>query len=448
MRFISLLGLLFSIWLLPANAAWAKTFNAESFTLDNGLEVVVVPNHRAPIVSHMVWYKFGAADEAPGKSGIAHFLEHLMFKGTQTVPSGQFSSTVKKMGGEDNAFTSQDYTAYYQNVPLNHLEKVMQMEADRMKNLVLNDQEVASERNVIIEERRQRIDNNPQSKMMEQLMSAVFVNHPYSKPIIGWLHEMQKLTRDDAVDYYDKWYAPNNAILVVTGDITAEQLKPLARKYYGVIPPQMIPERVHPAPAPIGADHRVIMQDPRIGPPVVMKIYRAPRGNDAVDLLAEIIGGNSTARLYSNLVVNNRVAISAGASYDPVSLDDTTLSVFASPTPKLAISDIETALENQIAQIAQKGVTADELAAAKKRKQAGLTYYLDSLQGPAMVFGRALASGFSVDYVENTSDRLEKVSLEEVNLAARMIFAPDNLPVTGILLPEPKTVPANGGKKK
>lgn len=448
MRFIALLGLLFSLSLTPAYAASEKTFNAQTFTLDNGLEVVVVPNHRAPIVSHMIWYKFGAADEAPGQSGIAHFLEHLMFKGTPTVPNGQFSTTVKKMGGDDNAFTSQDYTAYYQNVPLNHLEKVMQMEADRMKNLMLTDEEVASERDVVIEERRQRIDNNPQSKMQEQLMSALFVNHPYSKPVIGWLHEIQQLTRDEAIDYYDKWYAPNNAILVVSGDITAEQLKPLARKYYGVIPPQMVPDRFHPAPAPIGAEHRVIMQDSRIGRPVLLKAYRSPRGSDAIDILSEILGGNSTARLYSEMVVHNRVAISAGATYDPVSLDDTTLTVYASPTPKFAISDIETALEAQIAQIIDKGVTADELDAAKKRKKASLTYYLDSLQGPAMVFGRALSSGFSVDYVENAAARIDQVTLDDVNKAAKAVFASGNIPVTGILLPEVKPLPTKGGKKK
>ena len=235
---------------LAALPAQAKTFNAETFTLENGLQVVVIENHRAPVVTHMVWYKFGAADEKQGESGVAHFLEHLLFKGTTKVPDGQFSTTVKKMGGVDNAFTSHDYTAYYQNVPRVSLPKVMEMEADRMNNLALREEQIASEREVIIEERRQRIDNTPQAKFQEQLMSALFVNHPYSTPIIGWLHEMKELTRDEVLSYYNTWYAPNNAIVVVSGDVTAAELKPLAEKYYGPLAVREVPRRRPPPPRP------------------------------------------------------------------------------------------------------------------------------------------------------------------------------------------------------
>jgi len=426
---------------LPAAAA-EKLFNAESMTLQNGMKVVVIPNHRAPVVTHMVWYKFGAADEQPGKSGIAHFLEHLMFKGTPKVPDGQFSRIVKKLGGNDNAFTTQDYTAYYQNVPLASLETVMRMEADRMKNLTLREEEVASERQVIIEERRQRVDNQPQARFQEQMMSALFVNHPYGLPVIGWLHEMRELTREDAFDYYNEWYAPNNAILIVSGDITLEKLKPLAEKYYGSIPAQTLPERTRTRPAPIVAAQRLVMEDPRIGQPVLMKIWRVPRGNDALSVLAEILGGTSTARLYKNLVVNKKLAISVGASYDPMSLNETTFSIYATPTPGTSIAALEAALAQEVAHVLAKGVTLEELNSAKSRSRASMSYYLDSLQGPAIIFGRALASGFSIDYVENRLIRLEKLTIDDIAAAARLVFQSMDMPVTGLLLPQDKAPPA------
>lgn len=426
---------------LPAAAA-EKLFNAESMTLQNGMKVVVIPNHRAPVVTHMVWYKFGAADEQPGKSGIAHFLEHLMFKGTPKVPDGQFSRIVKKLGGNDNAFTTQDYTAYYQNVPLASLETVMRMEADRMKNLTLREEEVASERQVIIEERRQRVDNQPQARFQEQMMSALFVNHPYGLPVIGWLHEMRELTREDAFDYYNEWYAPNNAILIVSGDITLEKLKPLAEKYYGNIPAQTLPERTRTRPAPIVAAQRLVMEDPRIGQPVLMKIWRVPRGNDALSVLAEILGGTSTARLYKNLVVNKKLAISVGASYDPMSLNETTFSIYATPTPGTSIAALEAALAQEVAHVLAKGVTLEELNSAKSRSRASMSYYLDSLQGPAIIFGRALASGFSIDYVENRLIRLEKLTIDDIAAAARLVFQSMDMPVTGLLLPQDKAPPA------
>lgn len=437
MRFTFFIFLLLALIQLPHPAA-AKLFNAESFTLDNGLQVIVIPNHRAPVVTHMIWYKFGAADEDRGKSGIAHFLEHLMFKGTPDVPDGQFSKIVKQLGGNDNAFTSHDYTAYYQNVPRAHLARVMQMESDRMKNLELRDEEVSSERQVIIEERRQRIDNTPQAKFQEQMMSALFVNHPYSVPVIGWLHEMKELTRDDAFEYYNKWYAPNNAILVVSGDITAAELKPLAKKYYGVIPPQMIPERIRPRPAPIVAEQRLIMQDARIGMPTIMKIYRAPRGKEALEILSEIFGGTSTSRLYKDLVVDKKLAISAGTGYDGISFNETTFTIYASPTPDTPLNKLEEALDREIADLVEKGVTLEELTAAKGRKQASMIYYLDSLQGPALLFGRALASGFNIGHIENLDTEIEKLTIEDVNRATIDLFTATDLPVTGLLLPGEK----------
>lgn len=424
-----------------------KLFNAESMTLQNGMKVVVIPNHRAPVVTHMVWYKFGAADEQPGKSGIAHFLEHLMFKGTPKVPDGAFSRTVKKLGGNDNAFTTQDYTAYYQNMPRSQLETVMRMEADRMKNLELREEEVASERQVIIEERRQRVDNQPQARFQEQVMSALFVNHPYGLPVIGWLHEMRALTREDAFDYYNEWYAPNNAILIVSGDITLAELKPLAEKYYGPIPAQTLPSRNRTRPAPIVAAQHLIMEDPRIGQPVLMKTWRVPRGNDALNMLAEILGGTSTARFYKNLVVDKKLAISAGAHHDPMSLNETTFSIYATPTPGTTIADVEAALAQEVADVIANGITLEELNSAKSRMRASMTYYLDSLQGPAILFGRALASGFSVEYVENRMARLDKLTIDDIAEAARLVFQGEDMPVTGVLLPQEKPKQASPAQK-
>lgn len=435
----------FLILLLSTPAAAEKIFNAQTFTLDNGLKVVVIPNHRAPVVTHMIWYKFGGADETQGKSGIAHFLEHLMFKGTPTVPDGQFSRIVKKLGGNDNAFTSQDFTAYYQNVPLAHLEKVMEMEADRMKNLVLREEEVASERQVIIEERRLRVDSRPQARFQEQLMSTLFINHPYGVPVIGWLHEIRELTREDAFDQYNEWYAPNNAILIVSGDVTAKELEPLAKKHYGPIAAQSVPERKRTRAAPIIAAPRLVMEDARIGQPVIMKTWRAPRGEDALDMLSEILGGTSTSRLYKRLVVERKLAVSAGANYEPLSLSETTFSLYATPAPGVSVTDLEAAMGQEIALLLDKGVTLEELNAAKGRKRANLNYYLDSLQGPALLFGRVLTSGFGIDYVENIVTRLEKLGIDDIGQGAATVFKGEDFPVTGILLPQ-APAPAKGAK--
>ncbi len=443
MRKILFTGFLTLFLACAALPAAAKVFNVESFTLNNGLRVIVIQNHRAPVVSHMVWYQFGAADEKPGKSGIAHFLEHLMFKGTPKVPDGQFSKIVKKMGGIDNAFTTQDYTAYYQNVPKDHLAKVMEMEADRMKNLTLQEDEVASERQVIIEERHQRIDNQPASKFQEQMMSALFVNHPYGIPVIGWLHEMQELTREDALSNYATWYAPNNAILIVSGDVTAAELKPLAEKYYGGIKQSVLPKRERTRTAPIVAETRMIMSDPRVGQPVMTKTFRAPRGSDALEMLAEILGGSTTSRLYKTLVVDEKLAVSAGAGYEAISLNDTTFSIYASPTPGTTVMQLETAIDREVAKLVDKGITLEELNDARNRKKASFTYYLDSLQGPATLFGRALSSGFDVDYVETWPERLDKLTIDDINQQADKLFAATNIPVMGILLPKDE----KGGKK-
>lgn len=447
MRIFKIITIAVLYLLLAIPAAEAKDFNAETFTLKNGLQVVVIPNHRTPVVTHMIWYKFGAADERPGKSGIAHFVERLMFRGTSHVPDGQFSLIVKKLGGNENAFTTHDYTAFYQDIAVAHLPRVMEMEADRMTNMTLDDDQVASERQVNIEERRQRIDNLPQAKFEEQLMSALFINNPYDIPAIGWRQELESLTREDAMTTYKAWYAPNNAILVVSGDITADELKPLAEKYYGDIPASTtVPERNRPLPAPLVAEIQITYKDARVGIPLVTKVYRAPRGSDTLELLTEISGGSTASRLYKDLVIDQKLAISAGADYDPISLNDTTFSIYASPAPGTTVQQLEAALDAEVKKIAVDGVTPEELKSAQHRAVAARVYYLDSLQGPAILFGRALASGFDMDYLENWTNRIGKLNVADVNKAAKALFSADNIPVTGFLLPQEGAAPGAQSK--
>ncbi len=420
--------------MLSTNAN-AKLFNAESFELKNGLQVVVIPNHRAPVITHMLWYKVGGADEPKGKSGITHFLEHLMFKGTKQYPDGTFSNTVRKIGGNDNAFTAHDYTAYYQNIPKEHLRLVMKMEADRMRGLILSRQDILSERDVIIEERRQRIDNRPQAQFQEQLRKALYVKHPYGTPVVGWNDEIKILNQSDALNSYNKWYYPNNAILVVSGDITKDELKSLARRTYGQIKASRKPITRHrPTIKTLKSEKRMSMSDERIGQPALIKMYLAPRGNGALDIATHILGGDATSRLYKKLVIEDKLAISVNISYDPVKLNYSSVTIYAMPTPNTSLDKLETALNLEIKAILKQGFTQEELDQIKTKKDAEMNYYLDSLQSPAMLFGRHLASGFNIEYIENMNTRLKKISLKQVNSTAKHIFAnKNNPPVVGFL---------------
>jgi len=286
-----------------AAPAFAKIFDPDTFTLDNGMQVVLITNHRAPVVRHMVWYKVGAADEAPGETGIAHLLEHLMFKGTTNYGPGVFSGQVARNGGQENAFTSYDYTAYHQTIARDRLEMVMKMEADRMTNLVINEQQVAPERNVVLEERRSRTDNNPSAQLHEQVSAALYLNYPYRRPIIGWEHEIKALDVDRILAFYKRYYAPNNAVLVVEGDVTMDELKPLAEKYYGAIPRGPEITRTRTTEPPATADRRVILENERVTQPSWSRRYLAPsyRYGDtehayALQVLSEIIGGGASSR--------------------------------------------------------------------------------------------------------------------------------------------------------
>jgi zinc protease len=436
-------SVLLALLIVPGSPARAKMFEAERFTLANGLDVVALPNHRAPIVTQMVWYKVGAADETRGKTGIAHFLEHLMFRGTRETPPGAFSRIVAENGGRDNAFTTHDYTAYFQNVAADRLDLVMKLEAERMSDLALSDAVVLPERDVIIEERHMRIDNNPSALLDEQLDAALYVNQRYHDPVIGWESEMRGLTTADATAFYRTWYAPNNAVLVIAGDVTPEQVHALAEKYYGPIPSRPIPPRLVLGEPPKVAATRLTMKSNRVAETSWSRTYLAPsyqsgdtRFAYALQVLAEVLGSGATARFYQALVVDQGIAVSAGASYDPGPRGLSSFGIYATPKKGVPLAEFEAAVEAIVKDVIDNGVGADAVERAKKRMQTAAIYAQDGLGGPARIVGAALASGRSLDDVQAWPDRIGAVTLDEVNQAARLVLR-DDFAVTGVLLPQP-----------
>ncbi|KZD12128.1 zinc protease [Oceanibaculum pacificum] len=421
----------------------AAVFNPKSFTLENGLQVVVVENRRIPVVTHMVWYKTGSADEERGKSGIAHFLEHLMFRGTETLKPGEFSRIVNRNGGNDNAFTSWDYTAYFQSVAADRLELVMGMEADRMANLRLTDAVVLPERDVILEERRQVIDNNPTAVLGEQMRAAQYLHYPYRIPIIGWESEMRTLTTEDALAWYDRWYAPNNAIVVIVGDVTIDHVRALAEKTYGKVKPREIGKRDRVEEPPQQAARRIERVDPRVQQPSLTRQYLAPSVNwgeseqsYALEVLAEILSGGPTSRLYRKLVVEDAVAVSAGAYYSGDAIGPGSFGFYGSPRPGIEVGAVEAAIDAQIERLLTDGVTAEEIADAKQRLKADAVFAVDSIRGPANVIGRALVLGQSIEDIESWPARIDAVTEAQIEAAAKSVLVPEHS-VTGILRPKP-----------
>lgn len=414
--------------------------DASTFTLANGLTVLVIPDHRAPVVTHMVWYKVGAGDEKPGKSGIAHFLEHLMFKGTPTHPAGQFSEMVADIGGQENAFTTADYTAYHQTVAKEFLPEVMKLEADRMENLILTDETVLPERDVILEERRSRIDNDPGSLLGEAVNAALYRNMHYGIPIIGWEHEMEQLTRDDAIAFYNQYYTPNNAILVVAGDVTADEVKKLAEDIYGKLPRRAEPPPRHwPTEPPSVAARTVTLSDPRVTQPALNRSYLAPsyvteKGDEgfALDLLSDIIGSGPTSRLYQQLVLTGKAA-GAGAYYQGTSYGESRIGLYAVPRGDISLDQLAAAVDTVIDDVRTNGVTQEELDRAKQRVVAGAIYSQDSQAALARYFGAGLAIGMSLDDLKGLSQKLQEVTLAEVNAAAAAYLDPRRS-VTGYLV--------------
>ncbi len=412
-----------------------------SFTLENGMDVVIVEDNRAPVVQHMVWYRAGSADEPKGASGVAHFLEHLLFKATENMESGELSATVAANGGRDNAFTSYDYTAYFQRVASDRLELMMQMEADRMRNIRLTESDITSERGVIIEERNQRTENNPRALFGEQLNAVQYHNHGYSVPIIGWMHEMQTLGMDDVMDFYNTHYYPNNAILVVSGDVDPEEVRSLAEKHYGTIPANPdLPDRVRTAEPPQNAERRVVFRDARVAQPYVSRSYLAPERDPgdqemaaALTILAEVLGGGQTSYMTEKLQFEQQKAVWSGAYYRGASLDDTTFDVIVLPRPGLSLEETEAAMDDVLEQFMVDGVQPDQLERIKMQLRASQIYERDDVNSIANRYGQALAIGLTVEDVKAWPDLLKAVTEEDVMEAAGLVFNRD-ASVTGWLM--------------
>ncbi|MBC6497707.1 MAG: insulinase family protein [Alphaproteobacteria bacterium GM7ARS4] len=424
-------------------------FGAQQWTLHNGMDVVVIPNKRSPVIAHMVWYKIGAADEPDGKSGIAHFFEHLMFKGTKNLEPGEFSKIVARNGGRDNAFTSQDYTAYFQTIPKNMLDTVMKMEAERMHQLILTDDTVYPERDVILEERKQRVDNDPTSILDEAVDAALYPNHPYSDPIIGWEHEIQRLTTDDALAFYRQHYQPHNAILVISGDTSIEEVKTLAEKHYGAVPsvkktpsPAIRPRSVSP---PQRTEQRISLKDPRVMQEKWQRLWKMPSMNldserlpeEVYDLLAEVLGGGSTSFLYTRLVREQKHAVAVSA-YFSHALDYDHFSIVAIPAANVSLDTLEDAISQALDDFLTTPLDTQQVKRIKNAYLAQTLFDRDSLMGPAMIMGHALVLGHTIDDVETYPRKVSNVTEKELMRAAQSLFSGEHKALTAWLEKEDK----------
>ena len=422
--------------------ARAQQFGAESFSLSNGLQIVVLPNHRVPAVTQMVWYRIGAADDPRGKSGSAHFLEHLMFKGTTAHPPGEFSALIAQGGGRNNAFTTEDFTVFHETVAKDRLQLVMQLEADRMTGLVLDDSVVVPEREVVLEERRTRIDNDPVALLREQLQANLFLNASYRVPSIGWEAEIRRLGTADALAFYRDWYMPNNAILIVAGDTDSAEVRRLAEKNFAPLEARSLPARRRLEEPEHRAAIRLEMKSERVAQPSWRRLYLAPSYRAgatihayALQVLAEILGGGEGSRLYRTLVLRVGVALSASADYAPSAIGLSSFGVYAAPKTGVAVAELEAAVDAQLHRLVDEGVDPDEVRRAEQRMQAAAIYAHDSLSGPANIVGTALAIGQTIDDVAAWPARIAAVTPAEIEAAARAVLTLRNS-ATGILLPE------------
>ncbi len=416
---------------LPLLAAPAAAQEVTTATLANGMEIVVIEDRRAPVAVHMVWYRTGSADEPVGRSGVAHFLEHLLFKATDDMEAGEFSRVVAENGGRDNAFTSYDYTAYYQRVAADRLGLMMAMEADRMNDLRLTEEDVATERQVIIEERSQRVDSDPYAIAQEQMQAALWLNHRYGTPVIGWRQEMEALDLEDVLETYDLWYSPNNAILVVAGDVEPEAVIALAEENYGALPAEPdLPPRLRAEEPPQLAARRVVYEDPRVSQPYVIRRYVAPsreagaqEGAAALLYLAQILGGSSfTSVLAEALTFEDDVALFSGARYDGVALDQGTFTLTVAPRPGVTLEEAEAAMDAAVARFLEEGVDAAQMERIRTQLRASEIYARDNVEGLANRYGAALASGLTVEDVQAWPGVLQAVTAEDVLAAARALL--------------------------
>lgn len=429
----------FAAMILTCLALTATAEDVTTYTLDNGMDVVVIEDRRAPVVVHMVWYKVGSADEPEGQSGVAHFLEHLMFKGTDMLAPGEFSQVVAANGGSDNAFTSFDYTGYFQRVAADRLDLMMQMEANRMTNLALTPEDISTERRVVLEERAQVTDSNPGALAREQLMAAQYQNHRYGVPIIGWQHEVAQLDMPELTAFYERHYAPNNAVLVVAGDVDPQDVLALAREYYGPIPANAdLPARARPTEPPQRAERRITYVDPRVSQPYLVRSYLAPQRqsgaqDDAAALvyLAELLGGSPfTSELGRALQFDTQTAIYTNASYGGMSLDATTFSFVVLPSEDVSLPDAEAAMDDVITAFMNNDIDPARMEAIRTQLRASEIYALDDAQGLARRYGTALTTGLTVADVQAWPDILQSVTPEQIKDVAARVFD-RNSAVTG-----------------
>lgn len=433
-----LLPVLLAPWLLTAALA-----NPYETTLDNGLKVIVKEDKRAPTAVHMVWYRIGSMDEVDGTSGVAHVLEHMMFKGTPEVGPGEFNKRVAAAGGRDNAFTSRDYTAYFQQIPKEKLAEMMALEADRMRHLTVDPKEFAQEIKVVMEERRMRTDDNPQSKLFEQMNATAFQAHPYRRPIIGWMSDLENMTAADAKTWYDTWYVPNNAYVVVSGDVDHEQVFALAREHYGKLEGRALPPRKGQIEPRQEGPRRITVKAPAELPVLVLG-YKAPilrnpktdRDPYALEILAAILDGHDAARFNKKLVREDRIALSAGVDYGNTARGPGMFYLYGSPSEGRSVADLEAALRAEIARIQKDGVSEAELKRTKAQLVAGQVYKLDSMFGQAMEIGQMEAVGHSWKDVDTMLERLQQVTAADVQAVAKKYFDDDALTI-GVLDPQP-----------
>ena len=433
-----------AIALLAVAVAPASTLaNPYETTLANGLRVIVKEDRRAPTAVHMVWYRAGSMDEKDGTSGVAHALEHLMFKGTKTLKSGEFNKRVAEAGGRDTAFTSRDYTAYFQLGPKGALPEMMKLEADRMANLTLDAKEFAAEIKVVMEERRLRTDDNPLALVHEALNSTMFQAHPYRRPVIGWMDDLEHMTWQDARDWYRQWYAPNNAYVVVVGDVDHREVFRLAQKYYGVHKRKALPERKpQNEPEQFGLRKLTVKAPAKL--PYISMAWKAPKLRDvqkdrdpyALEVLAAVLDGHDASRFARSLIRGSRVAQSAGAGYDGTVRGEATFVLDGQPSEGKTVAELEAALRAEIKRIQDEGVSAEELARVKTQSIAAQTYKRDSLMAQAMEIGGAEASGLHWRDIDTLLEKLKTVTAEEVQAVAKKYFTDDTLSIA-VLDPQP-----------
>jgi zinc protease len=421
-------------------AAKAQDTKIFQFALQNGMQVLVVPDHRAPVVTHMLWYRVGAMDDPPGLSGLAHFFEHMMFRGTPTVPGDQFAQTVARNGGVDNAFTTHDYTVFYEQIARDRLRVVMSLDADRMANLDLSDNNVRTERDVVLEERRMRVENDPQSLLREQVEAALHLSHPYGRPVLGWSEEVRHIGRIEAQDFYQRHYAPNNAILIVAGDITPQEVREDAEAEYGKVPARQTDLRAEFAEPPRLAETRMTIARDDAKIPMFLRTYRVasyteakPGEAEALETLAQLLGGDPTSALYRELVVKRRLATDAGASYGGYVRDAGEFEIYAVPRPGVSLDVLERNVDDVMRGFAQGRAKTADLERAKTQLVADAVYRRDSQYSMAVAYGQALAIGLTADDVTEWPDRIRAVSADAVERVAGDLIKREA--VTGYLVP-------------